>query len=274
MRYSRIAAVVMTCGTLAPYLPLLADNDMRDRKQIRAAANDVEEARDKLRELSRKVEDAQKEVTRAEYSRKVAQQRLQTLRDELEKKHPDQPRVTVAREELKAAQAALDDASRPVIKDLHADKKYIDAVWEAKQARIRIPEVQRDRSLEPAEQRKLLNDLSRATLMPIELERSAIVANPRAQSARTAFDRATIRLSVATRRMDDELDKDPELRKLQKGAEQTKSAVTHAKEQLAQKQSQVMQAKQRLSREENQLVQVRLRHQIETERQRRNRDRK
>lgn len=160
------------------------NDEQRENAAVKEARKEVNAAQDRQRAAAKAVRDAEQALNQAEQQQRRAATELQKTGERLENENAELLGLTTSRSALKAAQAQLDAASRPVLQEVRRTAAVLDAQAALDRERTRLE------ALRPSGAAADRAELARLTAAVNRLERESLARDSRTQIHQRAVDEA------------------------------------------------------------------------------------
>lgn len=231
-------------------------NDERhENEAVRKAQQDLKAARDSESDAERSVRRAQDQLQTAERSLLQAGNNLKKVRDELEKRHAESAGLLNARKAAEAARLSYQSTGDPVLRRLSETAAYRQAVEAAALADKRLETLRSEGEGESDDLRRQRAEAARIKLVPSQLERAALDAEPSLAAERARLIAAEDAVTVARKTVDRALERDPVVKAATDRVESARQDVASARRSLEKEQRQLTDARQKVAREQQDLQQ-------------------
>jgi hypothetical protein len=229
-------------------------DEQRENQRVREAQKALDQAQEQHKDAARDVTEASKGLTKAVGEKRLAVDKAQQLRKQLEEQQESRFGLPQLLKDQEQAQKAFDAAAAPVLAALKSSQPYLAAVADAKTAQGELQAARRDNAGSASGASTLVSALIRRTLKPSELEKTALEADPPAQAARQALTQVQDQIQAAREKVKSAVESDPGLRNALKVLDQRNAALDGAKAELARSRDKLAAAAVKVNQERAQLA--------------------
>jgi len=255
MKALAVSATAMTLACLllgiSPVEAASSKNKNKNKNNSKSQQNSNQQVAKARADLQNQQRDAAAAAARLNLAKSQiddARDKAVDTRNEVVKERDRAPSLQAARKLWEEARIALAQASEPVLDKLEQDPQYKEAVAERDALRQQATKLKADT---PAQSR-VQSEWSQASVRVRQLEKGALLADPRTKSAMEALEREEADARELIERKEQEIKSDPNLSAATAEIRQAKAMLTNAQANYAAELRQLAQAQQNLATRANQ----------------------